>query len=245
MRDERKSQSKNITPAKNKKNRNAMVHGLYASEIILPWESEKEFERLHQELKEEWSPCGGMELETVFGLARLFWIKRRLMRTWDLAFRKDPLVQDIANSGKKSWAEIHNYLRDQAKADFNAGEAAKDLHCKMQAILQLLTEELGKRTGKGPDWDNIYKLHQEWQLYMGKIHKFFLLPAKAEHPPNRVQVLDRPYEPESLERIVRLEAALDARIDKTVARLVNLKEYKRLAGLKPVTLRIPQQKVVE
>jgi hypothetical protein len=251
MSDERKSQSTNNTPAKNKTNRNAMVHGLYASEIILPWESEQEFERLHQDLKEEWSPCGRMELETVFALARLFWIKRRLMRTWELGFRKDPLVQDIVNSGKKSWAEIHNYLRDQAKNDFSAGEAAKDLHSKMQATLQLLSEELGKRAGKGPDWDNIHKLHQQWQVHMGQIHKFFLLPAKTEHPSNRTQILDQAYEPEALEKIVRLEAALDTRIDKTVARLVNLKEYKRLVGLKPITLDIPQharalpEKVVE
>ena len=250
MRAERKSQSKNNTPTKDQANRNAVVHGFYASEVILPWESEEEFERLHQDLKEEWNPCGRMEMETVFALARLFWIKRRLMRTWQLGFSKDPLVQEIANSGKKSWVEIQNYLRDQAKTDFNAVEAAKDLYSKMQAILALLSQELPNRPenqeGKGPD-EKIFKLHQEWGMYMSQIHKFFLLPAKTEHPPSRTQILDQPYEPEPLERIVRLEAALDARIDKTVARLVNLKEYKRLAGLNPITLGIPrpQQRVVE
>ena len=246
MRDERKSQSKNNTLTKNKTNRNAMVHGFYASEVILPWESEKEFERLHQDLKEEWSPCGRMELETVFALARLFWIKRRLMRTWQLGFSKDPLVQDIANSGKKSWAEIQNYLRDQAKAHFSAVEAAKDLYSEMQEILMLLSKELPNRSqnreGTGSD-EKIFKLFQQLEREMNQIQKFFLLPAKTEHPPNRTQILDQAYEPESLERIVRLEAALDARIDKTVARLVNLKEYKRLAGLNPVTLGIPQTTV--
>jgi hypothetical protein len=173
------------------------------------------------------------------------------MRTWELGFRKDPLVQDMVNSGRKSWAEFRNYLRDQAKDGFSAVDAAKDLHSQMQATLQLLSEELGKRTEKSPDWGQIYKLHQQWQTHMGAIQKFFLLPAKTEHPPNQTQILDQPYEPEVLEKIVRLEAALDARIDKTVARLVNLKEYKRLVGLKPITLDIPQharalpEKVVE
>jgi hypothetical protein len=243
MKDKTKSQSKNNTPTKTQANRNAMVHGLYASEIILPWESEKEFEQLHQDLKEEWSPCGRMELETVFGLARLFWIKRRLMRTWELGLRKDWLVQAIANSGKKSWAEIHD--RDQAKPDFSAVEAAKDLYSKMQGILVRLSEELPNRSQNGDE--KIVKLHQEWGVYMSQIHKFFLLPAKTEDPPNQTQILDQAYEPEFLERIVRLEAALDARIDKTVARLVNLKEYKRLAGLNPVTLGNPQahSKVVQ
>ena len=37
------------------------------------------------------------------------------------------------------------------------------------------------------------------------------------------------YCPSYLERIVRLEASLDARIDKTLSRLSAIKEYKRLA----------------
>jgi hypothetical protein len=249
------SKSKNKIAPKKEGNLNALVHGLYASEIVLPWESAEEFEQLHNDLQNEWRPDGRMELETVFGLARLFWIKRRLVRTWELGFRKDPLVQDMVNSGRKSWAEFRNYLRDQAKDGFSAVDAAKDLYSQMQATLQLLSEELGKRTEKSPDWGQIYNLHQQWQRHMGAIQKFFLLPAKTEHPPNQTQILDQPYEPEVLDRIVKLEAALDARIDKTVARLVNLKEYKRIAGLKPVSLRVPQhtnvpppalqQKVVE
>jgi hypothetical protein len=117
-------------------------------------------------------------------------------------------------------------------------EAAKDLYSKMQEILVRLSEELPNRRQNGDE--KIVKLHQEWGVCMSQIQKFFLLPAKTEHPQNRTQTLDQAYEPESLERIVRLEAALDARIDKTVARLVNLKEYKRLASLNPVTLGIPQ-----
>src|SRR5262245_13926124 len=165
MKDETKSQSKNNTPTKTQANRNVMVHGLYASEIILPWESKKEFEQLHQDLKEEWSPCGRMELETVFGLARLFWIKRRLMRTWELGFRKDRLVQSIVNSGKK------------------------DLYSKMQEILVRLSEELPNRRQNGDE--KIVKLHQEWGVCMSQIQKFFLLPAKTEHPQNRTQTLDQ------------------------------------------------------
>jgi hypothetical protein len=35
------------------------------------------------------------------------------------------------------------------------------------------------------------------------------------------------YAPESMEKLVRLDAALDARIAKVLARLVGLKEFKR------------------
>ena len=45
--------------------------------------------------------------------------------------------------------------------------------------------------------------------------------------PNAEQAFDKAYAPESMEKIVRVEAALDARIGKVLARLVGLKEFKR------------------
>jgi hypothetical protein len=42
--------------------------------------------------------------------------------------------------------------------------------------------------------------------------------------------LHRTYSPEYLEPIIRLEAMIDARIDKALARLVSLKEYKRVTA---------------
>jgi hypothetical protein len=42
--------------------------------------------------------------------------------------------------------------------------------------------------------------------------------------------LRRTYSPEYLEPIIRLEAMIDARIDKAMARLVSLKEYKRMTA---------------
>jgi hypothetical protein len=238
------SKSKNSITPKKEGNLNALVHGFYASEIVLPWESAEEFEQLHKDLKNEWSPDGRMEQETVVSLARLFWIKRRLMRTWDLGFRKDPLVEEIANSGKKSWAEIIDYLRDQAKAYFNEFDAANDLYSKMKAITDVLHEEtarrLQKQEEKGPDWDNIIKLDTELRSHMQLLHKFFIQPAKTGRPRNRKEIFDQAYLPEFLEKIIGLEAALDARIDKTVARLVNLKEYKKLAGSNRAPLLVSQ-----
>src|SRR6516165_1206306 len=48
--------------------------------------------------------------------------------------------------------------------------------------------------------------------------------------PNAEDSLRRMYSPEYLEPIIRLEAMIDARIDKALGRLANLKEYKRLAA---------------
>jgi hypothetical protein len=45
--------------------------------------------------------------------------------------------------------------------------------------------------------------------------------------PNAERAFDNFYSPEHMERIVHLEAAVDARISKVLARLVALKEFKR------------------
>jgi hypothetical protein len=41
--------------------------------------------------------------------------------------------------------------------------------------------------------------------------------------------IDHAYHPDHMEKLVRLEASIDARIDKLLQRLMTLKEYKRLA----------------
>ena len=37
-------------------NKNALFHGIYSDEIILPWESPVDFEKLHSSFKDEWHP---------------------------------------------------------------------------------------------------------------------------------------------------------------------------------------------
>ena len=62
------------------------------------------------------------------------------------------------------------------------------------------------------------------------VTKNFTIPLiealKAE--PSVGDSLHRTYSPEYLEPIIRLEAMIDARLDKALARLVSLQEYKRV-----------------
>lgn len=66
----------------------------------------------------------------------------------------------------------------------------------------------------------------------GNVVKDFTLPLIEAYKdrPNAEDSLRRTYSPEHLEPVIRLEAMIDARIDKALGRLVNLKEYKRLAA---------------
>jgi len=103
---------------KNKsRSRNALVHGLYAKDILLPWDSKDEFERLHAELKVEFMPHGRAEEETILDLALLHWQKHTLWRMRQTAVLKDPFTQDILETERKSWSGIRKRLRSRAKSE--------------------------------------------------------------------------------------------------------------------------------
>jgi hypothetical protein len=65
-----------------------------------------------------------------------------------------------------------------------------------------------------------------------------LLPLlnSVRQAPDAEQAFDNAHAPECLEKVMRLEAAVDARIGKLLSRLVGLKEFKRTpAGARPAT----------
>jgi hypothetical protein len=53
--------------------------------------------------------------------------------------------------------------------------------------------------------------------------------------PSAEKTFEQAYLPESLERALKCEAAIDSRIDKLLGRLVQLKEYKRMCGAHMLT----------
>jgi hypothetical protein len=70
--------------AREKKLYSALKHAAYSSTTILPGEEEGAFEKLRQELMDEFSPTGGLEFDIVWELAHLVWRKQNL-RTFRVA----------------------------------------------------------------------------------------------------------------------------------------------------------------
>lgn len=83
---------KSKQPNKSRK-KNALTHGIYGKDILLPWESREEFEKLLAELRDEFQPSGRMENEIVFDVAHLRWQKYRVHQMWIAAAYADPLCQ--------------------------------------------------------------------------------------------------------------------------------------------------------
>jgi hypothetical protein len=211
-------------------NTNALSHGFYATETVLPWESAEEFSQLCSELNDEWQPVGRTERETVAALARLYWIKNRLQRTWNLAFRGDPFVREIEHKNLKSWPEIDDYVKSVGDTSFDAKKEAVALRSRMDENLAELSEEIRKanESSRSADLEVLTKTRQEIASCSSMLNKFFVLGAQSADERQKKHSFDGAYLPDHLEKVIKLESLIDGRLDKTMARLVSIQEYKRI-----------------
>ena len=97
------------------KTRNALVHGIYSDELVLPWEKEEDFTELFESLRADLNPEGALEEEMVFDIARLHWLKRRAIRAVHIEFHTDPAADKLIELATKGGVqEIDRYVRDKA-----------------------------------------------------------------------------------------------------------------------------------
>jgi hypothetical protein len=214
------------------KHKNALVHGVYTVDTILPWESEEEFEHLFQDLRTEWTPEGRTEEEAILTLARALWNKHRLMRSTQMVYRKDPLVGELIKSGAKTWAEIEGFLQDKANADDSVMDEVKRTLNQLRVAAEAASALM---TASNPDTQKIYRAVKGIEeLYLksvipvyGKVYDASNSADVTKVTPNNA--IEQAYHPDCLEKLIRLDASIDTRVDKALARIINLKEYKRIA----------------
>jgi hypothetical protein len=225
----------NDTTIKPSRSRNALVHGLYVKDVLLPWDSKEDFEKLHEDLKAEFSPRGRAEEEAVLDLAFLHWHKQTIWRLWPAAVLADPLALDIVETERKSWSGIRKSLRAAAKDQRTLqGTADAQLAKLLSRVVRL-----EKKIAAASDNEAIKLIEDKIAALLRVINEHALPLVKVlTQAPNAEQTFDRAYAAESMEKIVRLEAALDARISKVLARLVGLKEFKRTPAAVPVAMEL-------
>ena len=218
-------------PTKSRK-KNALTHGIYGKDILLPWEPREEFEKLLAELRDEFQPSGRMENDIVFDLAYWRWQKYRAHQMWIAAAYANPFVSDLVKAGQKSWAGMRKHLKCKAKGMRMMSELQNESFLEQTAEAAKTLAELiqtGKLTDSATKTSETRS--REANAFRNVVKDFSIPLIEAfKDRPNAEGSLLRTYSPENLEPIIRLEAMIDARIDKALGRLVNLKEYKRLAA---------------
>ena len=272
--------------------KNALAHGVYAEDIILPWESHEEFVTLFKDLAEEFRPDGRMEEEVVLDLAHLRWQKRGVRNMWHAAANRNVFVSALVEFGKQSLEEIRGHLRTNANSIRHTIEL---LHARIVELAEetnKLSGDLIKNSREERDINGKQSREQKEAAKAAMNEKAATLirnllakneaeskgtpieatealvdrPQELENKPTRAEIIEafartmesltsltkiidilpgaemtlgRAYSPEYLEPVIRIEALIDARIDKLLGRLVSLKEYKQFQATHRKPARIP------
>jgi hypothetical protein len=228
-----------------KRSKNALSHGLYARDVVLAWENEQDFKDLHDSLREEFCPEGASEEAAVFDLACLHWKKRRLNIGSQLAFHRHPDADALAEAGRSGWSGVANYLSStvcDGDRMFDAIRAMAKSHAaavgKVHALIDEQADLMSPRGSGGQESKPADPA--EFQHLTAMVKELNVMNSELIVPTLRLienydldqKVSERAYRPEIMERSLKIEADIDKRIEKTIARLVAIKEYKKFYGTK-------------
>ena len=199
---------------KSKNSLNAQTHGLYVYEFTLPWEDTKAYAAYCDAIRDELMPDGPLEEATTYEIANMQWRKRRLTLHWQLQCHKQGPSPELMAAAKDGPEKFVAYFRDLEKS-----EPSNPI---------MTTEEMAKllrnKRATGPASE--HAADKTTENYPGQT------AAPTQNARSDREIIQRAYDPSSIEQQLKLEAMIEARITKALGRLANLKEYKRIYGQK-------------
>jgi hypothetical protein len=225
-------------PRVQKRPKNALIHGIYAEELVLPWESANDLKKLRDEIWAELGAEGRLEEETVLGIVYLNWLKRRAMRTAQLASLMDPFELAIADSHIQDFDGVVDAVKsgrdDTDSLSKSAKEAVESLTRAADKINEITVATISghNQEGQAKEAFTAAQAAQHETNFMKKILNGQVFPRMCaledayKSAPGSVSQKRPSYE--HIERVAQIVAKLDARIDKQLARLIHLQEYKRM-----------------
>jgi hypothetical protein len=105
---------------KSKRSQNALTHGLYAREAVLPWESADAFAAYYRAIRDDLDPEGPLEEEAVREVAELHWRKQRLAMGYLLQYYKDTPPPELIKAAKGGLGSLAAHLASAAAPSVGA-----------------------------------------------------------------------------------------------------------------------------
>lgn len=208
-----------------KTNKNALVHGVYASDIVLPSERPEDFEELLRGYRLYFEPIGTVEDEIVFGMTSWVWKKRRIQRWAQLRFLQSKLAVEMEKTGKRTVPGIHRSLKAQRAQEEDAAAHLRSGIATFAESLDCLVES-AKAQHLGKMGSNLRGLKSEFEGLRPQIEAYASQDNAAETPSNRgsddISRLDK--------TACAMEERIDAVIEKKVKQLIVLREFRRQYG---------------
>ena len=196
------------------KKRNALKHGASAKEVMLWSEQYKDYEALRDGLYQEFNPSGSTEEYLVETLLNLRWRRRRLE-----CHEQIVIQQRLDNIHEKNEHSRHvDNLRSFAP-QFAIATSVEQVEALLAGIDPIYSKTIRRdcpfTTGDDP---------QQWGLKIAEGLLAWEPEARHEQADEFVKTLDLDEFDKSLDRIERL----DAMIDRTIKRLMQLKTMKQM-----------------
>lgn len=231
---------------------NAFKHGGFSKAVLLPWESEDEFQSLHRELQDEWKPSGTLEEDAVFTILTCIWRKRRVRekRTFDtISALKKPENVDAFHTPTPLLETNHelimhalsNTRRSDGKARDRATQLlgfSSSLYRRLDGgFLELTINMLGKEFSTHLN-NHVPKASfsstPEWVAAIKQEVDDVLLPkvrAEMDSTENLLEKVADFMTPDRILGDLALEERLDATIDRAIRRLAQAKMMKQVSKL--------------
>ncbi|MBR1155258.1 hypothetical protein [Bradyrhizobium sp. JYMT SZCCT0428] len=203
--------------------KNALTHGVYSTDVVLPEENKQEFDDLLQAYRDEYCPDGISEEAAIFDLVSLYWKKRRLEAGLQQAYQKQ---LDL----------------DAKIAAFDLGPAVKSQSEAVQSVCKIVQTHLEQIYGRveakadtqtvnqAVDFDKLTVLAKELNL----VGSGFIVPSLQAAEKLKLDQIERACLLHIMEKELKIQAEIDRRIEKVLKRLVAVKEYKRFYVAKSV-----------
>ena len=198
------------------KKRNALKHGANAKEVMLWSEKYEDYELLRAGLNQEWTPNGSTEEYLVQTLLDLRWRRRRLDCHEQITIQKR--LDKIREENETS-RHIEN-LRSFA-SEFNEATSVEKVEALLAPLSSLYSNTIRNRwplqTGEGPN---------TWGPKIAKSLLSWKPAPRHEQADEFIAIVDLEEFDMALARIERL----DAQIDRTIKRLMQVKTMKQMFG---------------
>jgi hypothetical protein len=202
--------------------KNALVHGVYSSDVVLPWESVEDFNELLEDTRLDFQPNGTTEGAIVFEMAVLQWKKRRINRALQLMFLQTSFAAAIKKSGKRSVSGILHFFKTQRiKEGREEGQFAAAVVGLSEATTSLTDYVNGK---KKPSEG---KLGSNLRSMIGEIESLRPHIEAGAVPQSEEKVVDIASGLDALAHAYGIEERLDALFEKKIKQLILVREFHR------------------
>jgi hypothetical protein len=188
--------------------KNALTHGVYAQEVVLPWEDAQVFDKIHGEIRRDLKPSGYLQEEAVRDIAKEIWRKQRLAIVYALPFYQKQMTPELMEAAKGGIRGLAAYLADQSIHSVR-WMSTEDLLDEIKA------EEAAARLTMPPE-DDCNKPDE---------------PPPKETNGITAEIVEQ-YDLATLEKQLKIETMVDNRIKNLMGRFFGLKTYAEMYGQK-------------